>query len=650
MVFSNTERYERHIARHSRTTSLQCPKCYKFFKQKANLKSHMNVHTDDRPFVCDICKSTFKRKHDLNYHSQGIQFPVVLYLDGHACHVTLPLSKFCKENGIVLVLLYPNSTHFIQPLDRDFFEPMKTAYAKEVEKWKMSNLPPVRFHPMHVAKVVNAALKHLDLPKIAKDGFRECGLVPFNPDVVNGMEIVKTRKSENLELNLSIDQSRPEDDKDIANACAASDYEAAHRILDHLISPDTLKKFKECKEDRIWSGSLKDKHLFEVWCKVNERCESQSLASSSTSISVDYRDIEIGDPSLSTAGNANQSSDISNSGLLSNEDTRLSGDIALQDYIIMEKRISRPFGKVSSSNEKDTVTVLFTISASGELAPPMVVHKGQRISKITAECNVKGWAMGVSENGLMTSEKYKLALAQWNTEQAGDKLKPRNLAGILTKAVSLLNMENIAKSGFRRCGLLPFDQNGIDDTKFSKALKYDRKTKKIKESSSNSKETTISLTEYETALRVLQAHVPPKVLQEFSNHEEKSQWNGTIENKNLFNFWREIKCRSKSLSINEKVENRSSVEAFENINDEPMISVNDGDATVKTSAERNNEDPLKVDDVWIKEEHDMEYEQEYTESTDFSGTATIASSTELMETSLTMDCGKSWNGLPSNSE
>ncbi|XP_055707135.1 uncharacterized protein LOC129804094 isoform X3 [Phlebotomus papatasi] len=390
---------------------------------------------------------------------------------------------------------------------------------------------------------------------------------------------------------------------------------------------------------------------------------------------------------------------------------------------IMEKRISRPFGKVSSSNEKDTVTVLFTISASGELAPPMVVHKGQRISKITAECNVKGWAMGVSENGLMTSEvfyayitnsfynwvleqkiqfpvilyldehasyitlelskfckskgivlvllypnathliqpadktffaplqqKYKLALAQWNTEQAGDKLKPRNLAGILTKAVSLLNMENIAKSGFRRCGLLPFDQNGIDDTKFSKALKYDRKTKKIKESSSNSKETTISLTEYETALRVLQAHVPPKVLQEFSNHEEKSQWNGTIENKNLFNFWREIKCRSKSLSINEKVENRSSVEAFENINDEPMISVNDGDATVKTSAERNNEDPLKVDDVWIKEEHDMEYEQEYTESTDFSGTATIASSTELMETSLTMDCGKSWNGLPSNSE
>ncbi|XP_055707136.1 uncharacterized protein LOC129804094 isoform X4 [Phlebotomus papatasi] len=268
--------------------------------------------------------------------SQGIQFPVVLYLDGHACHVTLPLSKFCKENGIVLVLLYPNSTHFIQPLDRDFFEPMKTAYAKEVEKWKMSNLPPVRFHPMHVAKVVNAALKHLDLPKIAKDGFRECGLVPFNPDVVNGMEIVKTRKSENLELNLSIDQSRPEDDKDIANACAASDYEAAHRILDHLISPDTLKKFKECKEDRIWSGSLKDKHLFEVWCKVNERCESQSLASSSTSISVDYRDIEIGDPSLSTAGNANQSSDISNSGLLSNEDTRLSGDIALQDYIVID--------------------------------------------------------------------------------------------------------------------------------------------------------------------------------------------------------------------------------------------------------------------------------------------------------------------------
>ncbi|XP_055700926.1 uncharacterized protein LOC129800511 [Phlebotomus papatasi] len=245
--------------------------------------------------------------------SQGIQFPVVLYLDGHASDVTLPLSKFCKENGIVLVLLYPNSSHLIQPLDTVFFELMKVAYTKEVKKWKMSNLSSDRFHPMHVAKVVNAALKHLDLPKIAKDGFRGCGLVPFNPDVVNTMDFLKPRKSENLELSLSNDQSdQSENDNDIANvanAFTASDYEVALRILDHLISPDTLKKFNECKEDRIWSGSSKDKHLFEVWCKVNERCAPQSLESLSTSISVDYRDLEICDHFLSTAGNANQTSE-----------------------------------------------------------------------------------------------------------------------------------------------------------------------------------------------------------------------------------------------------------------------------------------------------------------------------------------------------
>lgn len=386
----------------------------------------------------------------------------------------------------------------------------------------------------------------------------------------------------------------------------------------------------------------------------------------------------------------------------------------------MAERRSRTFGKVITSNEKDTVTTLFTISANGMLAPPMVVHKGQRISRRIAECNVKGWAVAVSESGLMTSEifyeyitnsiynwlleqkiqfpvilylgehashitlelskfckskgivlillhpnatylmqpldksffaplkeKYKLALTQWKTEQGEDKLKPRNLPGILTKAISFLNLEKIAKSGFRRCGLLPFDRNGIDNATFLKGSKDDREVKKIEESISNSKETAISLAEYETALRVLEAHVPSKVLQEFSDHEEKLQWNGAIENKNLFNLWREVKSRSKSFGISEKAESRSSVEAFENINDLPMLILNDGDSVGKM-LEGSDEDPLKLDNVFVIEEYEIQSQEEYTESTDFSGNATIVLPSELMEISPTTDSEKPWNGLPSN--
>lgn len=37
--------------------------------------------------------------------------PVIVFLDGHKSHLSLHLSKFCRENGLILVALYPNSTH-----------------------------------------------------------------------------------------------------------------------------------------------------------------------------------------------------------------------------------------------------------------------------------------------------------------------------------------------------------------------------------------------------------------------------------------------------------------------------------------------------------------------------------------------------------
>ncbi|KAJ8933432.1 hypothetical protein NQ314_013988 [Rhamnusium bicolor] len=59
-----------------------------------------------------------------------IQFPIVLYLDGHVSHLTVPLSKFCMKKRIELVALYPNSTHFIQPIDVALFHPIKKEWKK----------------------------------------------------------------------------------------------------------------------------------------------------------------------------------------------------------------------------------------------------------------------------------------------------------------------------------------------------------------------------------------------------------------------------------------------------------------------------------------------------------------------------------------
>lgn len=45
--------------------------------------------------------------------SSNIELPVILYVDGHSFHMTMPLSNFCNKKGIILIALYPNSTHIL---------------------------------------------------------------------------------------------------------------------------------------------------------------------------------------------------------------------------------------------------------------------------------------------------------------------------------------------------------------------------------------------------------------------------------------------------------------------------------------------------------------------------------------------------------
>ena len=60
--------------------------------------------------------------------------PVLLIVDGHTTHIDVEISKFCKENGILLYCLLPHSSHITQPLDVGFFGALKTSLGKAVDK------------------------------------------------------------------------------------------------------------------------------------------------------------------------------------------------------------------------------------------------------------------------------------------------------------------------------------------------------------------------------------------------------------------------------------------------------------------------------------------------------------------------------------
>ncbi|XP_046141570.1 MFS-type transporter clz9-like [Osmia bicornis bicornis] len=71
--------------------------------------------------------------------ANNIQFPIVLYVDGHSSHLTMSLSNFCSKHGIHLIALYPNATHILQPLDVAFFHPLKHAWRKIISEWRLKS-------------------------------------------------------------------------------------------------------------------------------------------------------------------------------------------------------------------------------------------------------------------------------------------------------------------------------------------------------------------------------------------------------------------------------------------------------------------------------------------------------------------------------
>lgn len=178
-----------------------------------------------------------------------IELPIILYVDGHSSHLTMALSQFCAESKIILVALFPNSTHILQPLDVAFFRPLKVQWKKKVHKWRMENCGR-KLTREDFAKILEGAIQSLEnREQILINGFRTCGLYPFTPENINFYKIFKSSKPE------------------VTFPSAFKDYSITKLQNFLKFFEDTLGEktplFRE--SGPTWNGDIEDTNLFKFW-------------------------------------------------------------------------------------------------------------------------------------------------------------------------------------------------------------------------------------------------------------------------------------------------------------------------------------------------------------------------------------------------
>ncbi|MES9905044.1 MAG: helix-turn-helix domain-containing protein [Sedimenticola sp.] len=107
---------------------------------------------------------------------------VLLILDGHKSHTNnLEAINYARDNGVVLLSLPPHTTNKLQPLDVALFKPLNTYYYEACTNFMRSN-PGETITDWNVAELFNTGYVKAASMKTAVNGFKSCGIYPFNPD------------------------------------------------------------------------------------------------------------------------------------------------------------------------------------------------------------------------------------------------------------------------------------------------------------------------------------------------------------------------------------------------------------------------------------------------------------------------------------
>jgi hypothetical protein len=206
-----------------------------------------------------------------------ITMPVVLFMDGHTSHISLPLSLFCKEKGIILVALLPNSTHILQPLDVGVFRPVKGTWKEIVHEFRVNNNY-AKLKRTDFAKEVQKCFDKSLKVETIKNSFKSAGIFPFN---VNNIDFSKVMPQE---TDTAVIIAQEPSTKQSNNFIKEFEKRLDPEILEYFVSSGS-----------VWKGEEKYRCLFEFWKKIQDEESNLSTIFNDTTILNNIQDCDVSD-------------------------------------------------------------------------------------------------------------------------------------------------------------------------------------------------------------------------------------------------------------------------------------------------------------------------------------------------------------------
>lgn len=195
-------------------------------------------------------------RHFQDYVKSSEDDPVLLILDNHSSHCTLEAINFCRNNFIVLLSLPPHASHKMQPLDRCFFGPMKSAFSSECDKWMVQNPGrPVTLKQM--SSLFHAAYSKVATIQICEKAFATTGLYPYNPDVFTEEDFAPSEVTDQ-QLHIELANDTPHEIEDSVEMLPGSENVEATDSIKKCSLPTSMEDHND-DEDNLPLSVLIDR-------------------------------------------------------------------------------------------------------------------------------------------------------------------------------------------------------------------------------------------------------------------------------------------------------------------------------------------------------------------------------------------------------